>query len=357
MSDKDYYRVLGVEKNASMEDIKKAFRKLAHQFHPDKPTGNAEKFKEVNEAYQVLGDSEKRRTYDQFGAAAFDGSAGGNQGFSGFSGGFSGFQSAGFEDLGDLFGNMFGFGGARGGRRRERRGSDIQVDVEISFREAVFGMDREIRITKSSVCERCGGNGGEPGTTRKTCAACNGRGVRTVTQRTVLGTIQTNVTCSDCGGEGEIPSVLCTNCRGIGVLSQKRTLSVSIPAGVEDDAVLRLRGEGEAVKGGVAGDLYVRIHVGADQRFQRDGNMIYSMLRVGFTQAALGDRVKIDTIDGPVELSIPAGTQTGAKLRLRSKGVLGRNGRGDQIVVVEVMTPTRLSKQQKKLLEDLDLRE
>ena len=356
MLHKDYYQILGVEKSASAEDVKKAFRRLAHQFHPDKPTGDAEKFKEVNEAYQVIGDPEKRRTYDQFGSAAFDGSAGG-QGFGGFNQGFGGFQSAGFEDLGDLFGNMFGFGGAQGGRRRERRGNDIQVDIEIAFRDAVFGVDREIRITKTSACERCGGAGGEPGASRRSCGACNGRGVRTATQRTVLGTIQTNVTCSDCGGEGEIHSAACTNCRGAGVLSQKKTLNVSIPAGVEDEAVLRLRGEGEAVKGGASGDLYVRIHVGADHRFQREGSTIYSILRIGFSQAALGDIIKVETVDGQVELSVPPGTQTGAKLRLRGKGVLGRSGRGDQIVVVEVVTPTRLSKQQRKMLEELDLTE
>lgn len=352
MSGKDYYRILGVEKNASTEDIKKAFRKLAHQFHPDKPTGDAEKFKEANEAYQVLGDPEKRRAYDQFGSAAFDRSASGGQGF-----GFSGFQSAGFDDLGDLFGNMFGFGNGRGKHRGQRRGSDIQVDVEIPFRDAIFGVDREIHLTKFSFCERCGGAGGEPGALRKTCESCNGRGVKTATQRTVLGVIRTNVTCSDCEGEGEISSAVCSNCHGAGALPQKKTLTVLIPAGVEDEAVLRLRGEGEAVKGGVAGDLYVRIHVGADPRFHREGDTIYSVLRVGFTQAALGDEVKVETVDGTVELSVPAGTQSGAKLRLRNKGVLHRGGRGDHIVVVEVTTPTRLSKQQKKMMEELDLRE
>lgn len=348
---KDYYQILGVSKNASEEEIKQAFRKLAHQYHPDKANGDAEKFKQANEAYQVLKDSKKRAQYDQFGSAVFE-NGGNGQGFGGFD--FSG--AGGFEDLGDLFGGMFGFGG--GSRQRQRRGGDIQVDMEIGFAEAVFGAQKEVTLTKPSACERCGGVGAEPGTKMKTCKECDGSGVRVTTQRTILGTIQQKTACRACGGEGEEPEKKCTDCEGTGIENKRKTITLSIPVGVDDQTTLRVRGEGEALKGAQAGDLFVRLYVRQDSRFEREGQTILSSARIGFTQAALGDTIEVETLDGAVELKVPAGTQSGTQLRLKGKGVpSGRGSRGDQIVIVEVVTPHKLSREQKKMLEDLDLNE
>ena len=351
---KDFYQTLGVDRTASDEEIKKAFRKLAHQHHPDKEGGDEEKFKEANEAYQVLKDKEKRAKYDQFGSGAFDGSqgfGGGGQGFSGF----SGFSGGGFEDLGDIFGDMFGFGGGRGrSQQRTQRGKDIQMDLDLTFLEAVFGVEKEVAVTKLSPCERCAGTGGEPGAGTKTCGTCDGNGVVTGSQRTILGVMQTKRTCDDCHGSGSVPEKMCDSCHGVGVEKKKKTLKVTIPSGVEEANVLRVQGEGEAMKNGVPGDLYVRLSVRADMRFQREGRMIITEASIGFTQAALGDTIEIETVDGKGDLKIPAGTQSGAQFRLKGKGVPTRGGRGDQIVIVKVVTPKKLSKAQKKLLEELN---
>lgn len=349
---KDYYKLLGVEKNASAEDLKKAFRALAHKHHPDKPGGDAEKFKEINEAYQALGDPEKRAKYDQFGSAAFDGSGGGGNPFGGgFD--FSGFQQgAGFEDLGDIFGGMFG-----GGRPREQRGDDIQVDMDLSFREAIFGVSRDVTVNKPSTCARCGGLAAEPGTKMKTCAECNGKGMKIQAQRTILGTIQTKVSCRACDGEGEIPETPCRECEGTGVARRKVTVTVQIPAGTDDGMAYRVRGGGEAVRGGQPGDLIVRVHVEADPRFDRDGEHLHTKTKIGFTQAALGCEMDVETMDGKVKLKIPPGTQSGAEFRLRGKGVPYRGGRGDQIVTVTVVTPKNVSREQRELLQKLDLKE
>ncbi len=353
---KDYYQTLGVSKSASAEEIKAAFRKLAHQHHPDKPGGNEAKFKEANEAYQILGDPERRKKYDQFGSAAFENGGGGGQGFGGFD--FSGFQGgAGFEDLGDIFGDMFGFGGSRRQSQRTRRGEDIVIDLDMQFSEAIFGADKELNVTKNNPCVRCGGVGAEPGTKMKTCADCEGKGVKTVIQRTILGNMQTRVSCPTCSGNGEIPEKACTSCGGNGLERSRKTLSVNIPSGVDNGMVVRLRGEGEAVKGGENGDLHLRIHVKPDPRFEREGDTIFSQVNIGFTEAALGAELEHQTVDGPVTLKIPAGTQSGTELRLRGKGVPNRRGRGDQIVQVTVVTPKKISREQKKLLEELDLKE
>ncbi len=349
---KDYYHILGVQKGASPEEVKKAFRTLAHQHHPDKPGGNEAKFKEINEAYQVLGDPEKRQKYDQFGSAAFEQGAGfgGGNPFGGFD--FSG--AGGFEDLGDMFGDMFGFGG---GRRRTKRGNDIQVDVHLSFLESVFGAEKEISVQKASACDRCGGIGAEPGTKMKTCADCNGSGVRVSVQRTILGNIQSKQTCGTCHGRGEVPETRCGACTGSGVVRKKTTFNVEIPEGVEDGTAVRLTGAGEAIAGGEPGDLYVRLRVKADPRFERDGADIRTHKRVGFTQAALGDTVEIETVDGAVDLKIPPGTQSGTELRLRGKGVPVRGHRGDHLVTVEIVTPKNVTREQRKLLEQLGLSE
>ncbi|TAK03602.1 molecular chaperone DnaJ [Patescibacteria group bacterium] len=346
----DYYQLLGVSKSASADEVKAAFRKLAHQYHPDKPGGNAEKFKEINAAYQVLGDAEKRQKYDQFGSAAFENGGNGGSPFGGYD--FSGFQQGGGVDLGEMFGDMFGFGG-----NRQRRGADVRVDAELSFKDAAFGVERAFTLTRTLSCERCGGTGGEPGGKMKTCDECAGKGVKVHMQRTILGNIQTKSACGPCHGDGEIPEKKCTTCSSTGLDRAQKTLTVEIPAGVEDGATLRVRGEGEATRGGQPGDLHIRIHVEPDRRFEREGDTLFSQEKIGFTQAALGAKIDAQTLDGTVELTIPPGTQGGTQFRLRGKGIGGRRGRGDQIVTVEVVTPTKLSKEQRKLLEELDLKE
>ena len=366
---KDYYKILGIEKSASQDEIKKAFRALAHKTHPDKQGGDEAKFKEINEAYQVLSDEKKRTQYDQFGAGAFDGSGGGGYGGGGFSAGggfggggynqggfdFSGFQQADFGDLGDMFGDFFG--GGRSHRTQSKKGSDIQVDVQLSFKESVFGVEKEIILTKNNSCERCGGNGAEPAKGTKKCSVCDGHGIVIGIQRTILGNMQTKRACETCDGSGEIPNAVCITCRGSGVEKKRKTITVSIPAGVENGNVLRVRNEGEAIKGGVTGDLFVRVGVKQDSRFEREGSTIFSEKKIGFTQAALGDVVSVETVEGKVDLTIPAGTQSGAQFRLRGKGVQTERGRGDQIVVVNIVTPHKLSKEQKKMLEELKLNE
>ncbi len=347
---KDYYSILGVEKGANKDEIKKAFRKKAHELHPDKQGGDEAKFKEINEAYQVLGDETKRQQYDQYGST-FDGAGG----FPG--GGFGGGQGMHFEDLSDLFGGMFGGGGFGGGGARQAQGNDIQVDVKLSFKESVFGADKELTVSKNNKCERCAGNGGEPGKGLKKCGDCGGNGVKVIMQRTMFGNVQTRVTCGTCSGNGEIPEVKCTACSGSGLAYGKRTLRVSIPPGVEHGMKMRVRNEGESIGArGANGDLYVRIFVENDPRFERADDDIYSVQKIGFTQAALGDEVETDTVDGKVKLKIPAGIQSGEKLRLRGKGVQTPRGRGDHYVVIEIITPKKLSRAEKRLLEELDLR-
>jgi molecular chaperone DnaJ len=354
---KNYYDILGVEKGASKDEIKKAFRKKAHELHPDKATGDEAKFKEVNEAYQVLGDEQKRAQYDQFGSGAFDGSGGGFGGFGGGQG-FGGFGGAGvnFEDLGDIFGDFFGGGFGGGSGRGQKRGQDIEVMMKLSFDEAIFGTQKEVSITKNSSCERCAGNGGEPGTSMKACDTCKGAGYTVRTINSMLGAMQQKVHCSACDGAGETPETACTTCNGDGVEYGRKTIRVDIPAGVENGNRMRMRGQGEAVKGGQPGDLYILLRVEDDKRFVREGQTIYSEVEIGFTQAALGDTLQVDTVDGKVKLTVPAGTQSGEKLRLKGKGVPGGRGRGDHIVLIKVLTPKKLNKKQKKSLEELDLR-
>ncbi|MBI2485169.1 molecular chaperone DnaJ [Candidatus Uhrbacteria bacterium] len=352
---KDYYNVLGVERSASAEDIKKAFRRLAHAHHPDKKTGDEAKFKEINEAYQVLSNPEKRRKYDQFGSAAFEQNSGGFGGAHGF-GGRGGFGDFSF-DLGDIFGDAFGMGGGR--RGQAPRGADIQADVTLEFREAIFGVERDVALTKTISCERCGGTGAEPGSKMKTCSECKGEGIVSHIERTILGNIRTQRTCAACQGEGQAPERTCGMCRGSGLDRGRKTLSVKIPAGVDESDTIRVRGEGEAgPRGAKAGDLYLRIHVKPDHRFSRDGEHIRSETRLGFTQAALGAEVEVPTVDGgTVLMHVPAGTQSGMELRLRGKGVPQGSVRGDHFVTVRVVTPEKLTKDQRRLLEDLGLNE
>lgn len=354
---KDYYKILGVAENASAEEIKKTFRVLAHQYHPDKAGGDEARFKEINEAYQVLGDAEKRRKYDQFGSAAFEGFQGSpGEAWSAFGrdfgqGGIK-FDFGDIGDLGDMFGSAFGFGGRS---KRASSGRDLQVDLTLSFEESVFGASKDITFNKTDACVRCGGVGAEPGSKMKICSECNGSGYQVRVQRTILGAFQSKTECSSCDGAGEIPERKCGECRGSGLQKIKKTLTVDIPAGVENGNTLRLHGQGEAVKGGQSGDLFVRLRVKEDARFVRDGFDFRSEAVISFAAAALGGTVEVETVDGKADLKIPAGTQSHTEFRLRGKGVPSRHGRGDHIVLVKVATPRNLSKKQKQLLEELDL--
>lgn len=347
--------MLGVGKGSSQDEIKRAFRKLAHEYHPDKG-GDEAKFKEINEAYQVLGDEQKRAQYDQFGSGAFDGTGNfaGGFGGQGFPGGFDPNM---FGDLGDIFGNIFGGGAGGGGGARRAKGSDIAVEVTLGFKESIFGVEKEIALAKNYACDRCGGVGAEPATAMKKCPTCNGQGYTVQAQRTLFGTIQTRVPCATCHGRGEVPEKPCAECKGKGTVHTRKTLRVDIPSGVEDGMQIRVRGQGEARAGGEPGDLYLHIRVQPDVRFAREGEHIYVNKKIGFTQAALGDEVEVDTVDGKVNMKIPPGTQSGDELRLRGKGVPHGRGRGDQIVVVRVVTPSKLSRRERELLEELNLRE
>jgi molecular chaperone DnaJ len=299
-----------------------------------------------------LSDPQKRSQFDQFGTAEVP------PGFGGFSGqGFpGGFSADAFGDLGDIFGSFFGGGGSTRGRRP--KGEDIGVDVTLTFKEAVFGVTKEVTLRKSNTCQRCGGQGAEPGSKLKTCTTCKGDGYVTHVQRTMLGSMQVRANCDTCHGRGEMPETICTECQGEGTVRGQKTLRVDIPAGVESGMQIRVRGEGESLGSlGEPGDLYLQLRVTPDKQFIRDGSTIYVHKKIGFTQAALGDTVAVATVDGSVDLKIPAGTQSGDELRLRNKGVPTNRGRGDQIVRIQVATPTKLDKKSRQLLEELALRE
>lgn len=350
---KDYYKTLGVEKNASQDEIKKAFRKLAHQHHPDKG-GDAAKFKEASEAYQVLSDEKKRAEYDTYGSVG--GGQGGfdASGFGGFQGGFGG---QGFEgvDLNDIFGSFFG-GGARGGGAHAKRGSDISVDIELSFKDAVFGVERTIALTKHSSCVVCKGSGAKPGTKMKECATCKGKGRIQETVRTILGTFAQERVCTHCHGVGKIPEEKCSTCKGAGIVRKEETYTIKIPAGVQSGEMVRLSGAGEAVQGGSPGDLYVRIYVAPHKMFKREGHNLAMTLGVKLSDALLGAEYPVETLDGEIRVKIPRGVSSGEVLRVRDKGVpLDQSGkkRGDLLLKVDIKTPAKLSRTAEKLIEDL----
>lgn len=342
----DYYAILGVERSASADDIKRAYRKLAHQHHPDKSGGNEEKFKKINEAYQILSDEKKKAQYDQFGSN-FDGS----QGFGG--GGYTAEDFGGFGNFNDIFNDFFG-GGRQQTRQRVRRGEDIGVDVTISFIESAQGLKKEMIHSVHQTCSRCKGNMAEPGTAIKECPTCKGLGYTTRTQQTILGTFAQQVTCGACHGEGKKPEKVCTLCRGEGREYAKRSLSVEIPAGIADGQMIRITGKGEAPRGGgLPGDLFVTVHVKAHATMKRDGDNIRSKAIISFVDAALGTSVHVETLMGKEFVSVPAGTQPGTELKLDKKGFpsLQSSRRGDHIVTVHVEIPKRLSREQKDLLE------
>lgn len=351
---KDYYEVLGVDKKASKDEIKKAFRRLAHKHHPDKG-GDEAKFKEVNEAYSVLSNDKKRAEYDTYGQA-FSGAGGGaGQGFGGFD--FSGFQGAdGFNvDLGDIFENIFTGGGPFGGRGTNvRRGSDIQVDLQISFKESIFGATRAVKLTKNSQCKTCSGTGAKNEKETIQCETCNGKGKIHETKRSLLGTFTAVRECSNCFGKGSIPKEKCETCQGSGVVKDTEEIKLTIPAGIQNGEMIRLAGYGEAVSHGVTGDLYIRVHVEPHPGFRREGSNLLMDLNVKLTDAVLGAEYSIQTLDGAVKLTIPQGASSGEVLRLRGKGVpISDNKRGDLLVKLIVKTPNKLSKTAKKLFDEL----
>lgn len=353
---KDYYKILGVEKNASQDDIKKAFRKLAHKYHPDKG-GDEKKFKEASEAYQILSDEKKRAEYDTYGSAGAGQGFGGGKHGGGFDySGFGGFQGGqGFEgvDLNDIFGDLFGGRSARA-QSRERRGRDISVDLNITFAEAVFGVERTIRITKTSFCQTCKGTGGKPGGKQTTCVRCKGAGRIQETKQSFLGTFSQVHECGACAGTGKVPEEKCATCNGAGVLRREEELAIKIPAGIEHGEMVRLKWAGEAVQNGTAGDLYARVYITPHPIFKRDGENLTMNLRVKLTDALLGAEYPMETLDGQIKLAIPKGISSGEVLRVRGKGVpFGAKHRGDLLIKIEIKTPAKLSRQAEKLVEEL----
>ena len=355
---RDYYEVLGVDKNADDAALKKAYRALAKKYHPDMNPGDKvaeKKFKEASEAYAVLSDPEKRRQYDQFGHAAFDGGAGGAGGFGGFD--FNG------ADFGDIFGDIFGdlFGGRRGSagaRSGPMKGANLRTSVRITFEEAVFGTEKEIELTVKEECKTCHGTGAKPGTSPETCPKCGGKGQVVFTQQSFFGTVRNVQACPDCGGTGKIIKEKCTDCHGSGFVPMKKRFAVTIPAGIDNGQCKRLAGQGEpGINGGSRGDVLVEVIVGQHPIFQRQDTNIYSTVPVSFAVAALGGEVVIDTVDGKVIYDVKAGTQTDTRVRLKGKGVpslRNKDLRGDHYVTLVVQTPEHLSAEAKELLRKFD---
>ena len=355
---RDYYEVLGVEKNADDATLKKAYRALAKKYHPDMNPGDKEaekKFKEASEAYAVLSDPEKRRQYDQFGHAAFEGGAGGGGGFGGFD-----FNSADFSDIfGDIFGDLFG-GGRRGGRTSNgpMKGANIRTSVRITFEEAVFGVEKEIELTLKDECKTCHGSGAKPGTSPETCSKCGGKGQVVFTQQSFFGTVRNVQTCPECGGSGKVVKEKCPDCHGSGYIASRKKIQISIPAGIDNGQSVRIREKGEpGINGGPRGDLLVEVVVSRHPIFQRQEYNIFSTVPVSFAVAALGGEVVIDTVDGRVVYEVKPGTQTDPRVRLKGKGVpslRNKEVRGDHYVTLVVQVPDKLSHEAKEQLKKFD---
>jgi len=364
---KDYYKTLGVSKNASQEEIKKAYRQLAQKYHPDKASGDEKKFKEINEAYQVLSDDKKRVQYDQFGAdfSSFAQGFGGQAGFAGqginfedlfssFAQGYGGQARKEWDefDFGDIFSDIFG-------RKRTRaykvKARDISIDLELTLEDIYKGVRKNIKLQKLVECSVCKGSGGEPGSPMKKCPACGGSGEIHRSQRTFFGSFSQIETCSNCGGEGKIPEKSCAKCHGKGIVRDVETIAVILPFGVDDGQIIKLEGQGEAGgKGEIPGDLYIRIHLKKHKYFTKKGDDIYYEFLISFTQAVLGDKIEIPTLEKKVNLKIPAGIQSGKLIRIRGKGLSrAAGGRGDQFVKIQVETPQKISQKAKELLEKL----
>ena len=370
----DFYKTLGIDKKASKDEVKKAYRKLAHQYHPDKKGGDEKKFKEINEAYSTLSDDKKRAEYDTYGRT-FSGA--GQQGtggwdFSGFSsqgGPFSGFssqggqasgwdfsnftnrESSGFQDfdLGDIFSEFFG-----GQSRRTKRGRDISIDIEVSFSESAFGTERKVLIRKKTICSECNGTGAKKGIEMKQCSVCNGTGKIHESKRSMFGSITHTVICNECDGKGKIPKEKCSKCSGVGTTDKQEELNIKIPAGIEDGEMIRQSGAGEAIKDGASGDLYIKVHVKSDSDFRKEGSNIFTDLDVKLTDAVIGAEYKLKTLDGIINIKIPTGINHGDFLRVKNKGVIvGKDKRGDLLVKIKIIMPKKLSKKSKELLDEL----
>ena len=355
MSKRDYYEVLGVAKGASADELKKAYRQAAVKYHPDKEGGDETKFKEVGEAYDVLKDAQKRQRYDQFGHAGVGGSS--SSGSSSSAGGnpFEGFNSQNFDfgdGLGDIFSQFFGGGGQR--QQAAQRGRDVEVTLQLTFEEAVFGLEKEIDLDIDDECPHCHGTTVEPGYDMKTCPTCKGSGQQTRIMNTMFGAIQQSVVCPTCRGRGKIPEKECTVCHGKGTQRKKQSIKLKVPAGIDDGSTIRLSGRGEAVTDGQKGDLYVNIRVKAHKHFTREGDIVLSEEHVGMIDASLGVEIDVETVDGVVRMKVPAGTQSGTDFKLSGHGIPHMNSdkRGPHIVNIIVDTPTKLSKKQRSILED-----
>jgi molecular chaperone DnaJ len=365
---KDYYETLGINKGASKDEIKKAFYKMAHKYHPDKKGGNEAKFKQVNEAYQVLSDDAKRSKYDQFGAnfanmgSSSAGGYGGSRqgGFGGFEGwDFSDFSAQGapfggdFGNLNDIFSDFF-TGGMGGNRQEVRRGRDISTEVQISFSDSIFGTNRKILITKTSSCLTCKGSGAKPGSKIETCKHCNGQGKIRESKRTIFGNIASTKICEVCLGTGEVPKEICETCKGKGVLRREEEISIVIPAGIRDGEMIRMTGMGEAVSKGTIGDLYIKINVASHPVFKREGNDLRMDLNLKLSDALLGTKYLIQTLDGEIEVTIPEGVSINEILRVRGKGVpIGKNKRGDLLIKLNIKLPSKVSRKAHELIEEL----
>jgi molecular chaperone DnaJ len=354
---KDYYEILGVNKGASKEEMKKAYHKLAHKYHPDKNKGDDSKFKEVNEAYQVLSDDQKRAQYDQFGSAGpnMGGGYGQQGGFGGFD--FSGFQQGGgvefdMGDIGDIFGEFFGGGMGRRGAQAAR-GRDISTEIDLGFEDSIFGVKRTVLLTKQSTCDICKGTGGKPGTKMDTCKTCNGKGQIREMKRSILGTFESARVCEHCHGSGKIPAEKCTECKGAGVMRKQAEIDIAVPAGINNGEMIRMTGQGEAIAHGQTGDLYIKVNVRPHAVFKRDGSNLVMDLPVKLTDAILGFTYKLKTLDGDMEVTIPEGVHHGELLRVRGKGVPSGSKRGDIILRIQLKMPTKLSKKQKEIVEEL----
>lgn len=354
---KNYYDVLGVDKGASKDDIKKAFYKLAAKYHPDKKGGDEAKFKEINEAYQTLSDEKKRKEYDTYGQT-FNGQ--GPQGGAGF-GGFGGFNQGDFADmqfdfgdLGDIFGDMFG--GGFGGGARQKRGRDISLEIDVPFTEAIFGTERNVLISKVSTCVTCSGSGAKVGTKKKTCTTCNGQGKVHDVKKTFMGNFQTVHTCSTCNGVGQVPEEKCHDCKGNGVVNKREEINISVPAGISNGEMIRMTGMGEAVTQGVTGDLYVKINVIPHKIWKREGNDLTITHEIKLTDALLGVKHTVDGLDGSIEIEIAPGAQAGEMLRVKGRGVPHvheKNKRGDVLVKLHIAMPKKLSKKAQSFIEGL----
>lgn len=347
---KDYYTVLGLEKGASKDEVKKAFRKLATKYHPDKKTGNEEKYKEITEAYAVLGDEKRKAEYDSYGHAFNSNSGGAGFSWQDFQnqGGFGNGQSFEF-DINDIFQN-FGFGG---GRQKVQRGNDISIDINLNFIESIFGVTRKILITKNNTCKECAGSGAKKGTTTEPCQTCGGSGKIRETRQSIMGSFTTVRECSICHGTGQVPKERCPYCAGAGITRTEEEISIKIPAGIQNGEVIRMTGRGEAIVNGQPGDLYIKVHVEPHKTIKREGTTLTTKMPIKLTDALLGATYSIETLDGTVNIKIPAGITHGELIRIRDKGVPVDGRRGDFMVKISIETPKKLSRDAQKLVEEL----